>query len=154
MDVIGDWKVKMTRKQRRISLLIAAALVLSASATLVITTLQNQIVYFVAPSDLDEQKIAPGQRMRLGGLVAEGSLDRYAGQKIIFDVTDLVQTVSVSYTGILPDLFREGQGVVAEGVFDEAGGFKADTILAKHDENYMPKEVAEALKEKGVWQSN
>ena len=94
-----------------------------------------------------------GKRIRLGGLVAEGSVKRGAGTSVEFAITDTVKTIAVTYTGLLPDLFREGQGVVAEGKLDPAGRFLADTVLAKHDENYMPPEVAKALKEQGVWQA-
>jgi cytochrome c-type biogenesis protein CcmE len=103
------------------------------------------------PGDLAERPVADGQRIRLGGLVAEGSIKRGGGTEVDFAVTDGIETVKVVYNGILPDLFRENQGVITEGAF--AGGvFTADSVLAKHDENYMPKEVADSLKEKGVWQ--
>jgi cytochrome c-type biogenesis protein CcmE len=98
-----------------------------------------------------ERAIPAGKRIRLGGLVAEGSLKRGAGLQVEFAITDKTNTIKVSYTGILPDLFREGQGVVAEGKLDGAGHFLADVVLAKHDENYMPPEVAKALKAQGVW---
>ena len=100
-----------------------------------------------------EKGVKPGQRIRLGGLVAEGSVTKAgSGEVTLFDVTDMQNTVQVSYRGILPDLFREGQGVVAEGRFGSDGVFVADEVLAKHDENYMPPEVADALKEAGEWQ--
>jgi cytochrome c-type biogenesis protein CcmE len=94
----------------------------------------------------------PGTRMRLGGLVENGSVQRGPGQRVAFAVTDGKSTVKVSYDGLLPDLFREGQGVVTEGVFEGAGRFKADSVLAKHDETYMPREVADTLKKQGHWQ--
>jgi cytochrome c-type biogenesis protein CcmE len=141
----------MTRKQRRIVLLSAAAVVLALAATLVLTALEDSIVFFYSPTDIEEKHVAPGQRIRIGGLVEDGSLVRGDGLSITFRVTDLDRAIPVSYTGAVPDLFREGQGVVAEGVLDGAGSFTADTILAKHDENYMPREVADALKERGVW---
>ena len=102
--------------------------------------------------DVVEKNIQPGTRFRLGGLVADGSIVRGQGKTVSFTVTDTAGTLPVTYVGILPDLFREGQGVIAEGVLQAGGGFKADTVLAKHDENYMPREVADALKERGVWQ--
>ena len=142
----------MTRKQRRVALLAGAAAVLTLAAVLVLTALEDSIVFFYSPSDIEAKGVGPGERIRLGGLVAEGSLKRGDGLTISFEVTDLERTISVTYTGVLPDLFREGQGVVTEGMLDPSGGFAADTVLAKHDENYMPPEVADALKDKGVWQ--
>ena len=112
--------------------------------------LKDSIVFFHTPSDIAESKVPPGQRIRLGGLVADGSVKRGGGTDVQFVVTDTIKSVPVSYRGVLPDLFREGQGVVAEGVIDAQGRLTADTVLAKHDENYMPPEVAEALKAKGV----
>jgi cytochrome c-type biogenesis protein CcmE len=117
---------------------------------LVLFALEDSIVFFHTPSDVAEGRMAPERRFRLGGLVAKGSLKRGAGTKVSFDVTDTLKTVPVSYDGILPDLFREGQGVVAEGRIGPGGVFEADSVLAKHDENYMPPEVAKALREKGV----
>jgi cytochrome c-type biogenesis protein CcmE len=140
----------MTRKQRRTFLIATALGVLSTAVGLVLYALNDKITYFKTPSDLAELKDPPGQRFRLGGLVAEGSVKRGEGTKIRFGVTDTLKIQAVSYEGVLPDLFREGQGVVTEGVLDASGLFVADTVLAKHDENYMPPEVAKALKEKGV----
>ncbi|MEO1265674.1 MAG: cytochrome c maturation protein CcmE [Pseudomonadota bacterium] len=140
----------MTRKQRRGFLIIAAVITLTIASGLVLLAMRDTIVFFYAPSDIEEKGVAPGQRIRIGGLVAEGSVVRGEGAKIRFGVTDTLKTVPVSYEGILPDLFREGQGVVAEGRLDASGAFTADTVLARHDENYMPPEVAAALKERGV----
>lgn len=140
----------MTRKQKRGLLIGSGVAVLTVAAILVMFALRDTIVFFQTPSDVIAQKVEAGQRFRLGGLVAEGSVKRGAGTKVQFAVTDTLQTVPVTYEGILPDLFREGQGVVTEGKMTEAGVFVADTVLAKHDENYMPPEVADALKEKGV----
>lgn len=140
----------MTRKQRRGVLIGAAVLVLSVAAVLTLFALRDTIVFFHAPSDVKEKAIASGQRFRLGGLVAEGSVKRGQGAKVGFAVTDTIATIPVTYEGVLPDLFREGQGVVTEGALDESGVFVADSVLAKHDENYMPPEVADALKAKGV----
>jgi cytochrome c-type biogenesis protein CcmE len=121
------------------------------SLTLVTVAMKDSIVFFHTPKELAEKHIPAGKRIRLGGLVAEGSLTRVAGMLVDFAITDGVKTIPVSYTGILPDLFREGQGVVAEGKLDDAGHFIADSVLAKHDENYMPPEVAKALKAQGLW---
>lgn len=140
----------MTRKQRRGVLIGVSVSVLMLAVGLVLYALRDAIVFFHTPSDIAEKHIAPGQRFRLGGLVAAGSVKRGEGAKVDFAVTDTLKTVSVSYQGVLPDLFREGQGVVAEGKLNEAGLFVADTVLAKHDETYMPPEVAKALEEKGV----
>jgi cytochrome c-type biogenesis protein CcmE len=142
----------MTRKQRRALLIGASVGVLALASLLVLFALRDTIVFFHTPSEIAEKKIGPGQRIRLGGLVAEGSVKRGSGPEVEFTVTDTLATLRVVYRGVLPDLFREGQGVVAEGRLDSSGVFLADTVLAKHDENYMPPQVAKALKEKGVWQ--
>lgn len=142
----------MNRKQKRLSIIAAGAIFLAGAAGLVMSALSDQIVFFSSPSDIHSKAVSPNTRIRLGGLVEEGTVQRGEGANVSFAVTDTNDSVKVTYTGILPDLFREGQGVVAEGVFDpSANVFKADTILAKHDENYMPKEVADALKAQGVW---
>lgn len=140
----------MTRKQRRGILIGAGVGVLALAVILMMFAFRESIVFFHTPSDIAEQKITAGQRIRLGGLVSAGSVKRGVGTKVEFGVTDTLKTVNVSYDGILPDLFREGQGVVTEGVLGADGVFRADSVLAKHDENYMPPEVAKALQEKGV----
>jgi len=140
----------MTRKQRRGVLIGVGVAVLTLAVGLVLFALRDSIVFFHTPSDLAEKPIAAGQRFRLGGLVAEGSVKRGGGTKIDFVVTDTLKTVPVVYEGVLPDLFKEGQGVVAEGKLSPEGTFLADSVLAKHDENYMPPEVAKALEAKGV----
>lgn len=140
----------MTRKQRRGIMIGLGVGVLSVAAILVLFALRDTVVFFHTPSDVAEKKIAAGQRIRLGGLVADGSVKRGEGAKVAFAVTDTLKTINVTYQGILPDLFREGQGVVAEGRLDPSGMFIADSVLAKHDENYMPPEVAKSLKERGV----
>ena len=140
----------MTRKQFRATLIGAGVAVLGLAAILVLFAMRDSIVFFYAPSDLGTAKISENQRFRLGGLVAHGSVERSQGTKVKFSVTDTLKTVPVTYDGVLPDLFREGQGVVTEGYLDAAGVFRADTVLAKHDENYMPPEVAKSLEEKGV----
>ena len=142
----------MSRKQRRLTLIGAAGLVLAVAVGIVLYALNDEIVFFQTPTDVAQKHIPPGQRIRLGGLVEKGSVVRGGGKTITFIVTDTANTVPVTFTGILPDLFREGQGVVTEGAMMTDGTFKADSVLAKHDENYMPKEVADALKEQGVWQ--
>ena len=143
----------MTRKQRRLILIGGALGVLAIAVALMLNAFRDSIVFFNSPSDVAEQHIAPGARIRLGGLVKTGSLVRGDNLKVRFDVTDGNRDIAVAYQGVLPDLFREGQGVVAEGALDGSGSglFMADTILAKHDETYMPKEVADALKKSGHW---
>jgi cytochrome c-type biogenesis protein CcmE len=142
----------MTRKQKRLSIIAGAMVFLAAAAALVLFALRQEIVFFRTPTDLVTMAVKPGERIRLGGLVEKGSVLRGEGTKVSFAITDTEKTVKVSFEGILPDLFREEQGVIAEGALGADGVFAADTVLAKHDENYMPKEVADALKEKGVWQ--
>jgi cytochrome c-type biogenesis protein CcmE len=142
----------MTRKQKRLTVIGSGLAVLGMAAALVLFALRQEIVFFRTPSDLVEQPIAAGTRLRIGGLVEAGSVKRGSGTEVAFAVTDTIKSLNVTYVGILPDLFREGQGVVAEGTLTPDGSFVADTVLAKHDENYMPKEVADSLKEKGVWQ--
>ncbi len=142
----------MTRKQRRLTLIGASLGVLGIAAGLVLYALSDSIVFFNSPSDVVEKHVAPGSRIRLGGLVKPGSLKRGDNLAVRFEVTDGNKSVPVSYTGILPDLFREGQGVVTEGALEPGGTFRADNVLAKHDETYMPKEVADALKKQGHWQ--
>ena len=142
----------MTRKQRRLTLIASAGAVLALALGLVLTAMNDTIVFFHAPADVQAKSIQPGTRFRLGGLVKEGSVKRGEGQVVTFEVMDAQGTVPVRYQGLLPDLFREGQGVVTEGILDPSGLFKADTVLAKHDENYMPREVADALRRQGHWQ--
>jgi cytochrome c-type biogenesis protein CcmE len=141
----------MTRKQRRFAMIAGGVGVLAVAVLLVLFAMKDAIVFFNSPTDVVEKHLAPGTRIRLGGLVASGSLSRGEALVVKFDVTDGNRTIPVTYQGILPDLFREGQGVVAEGTLDGSGVFKADNVLAKHDETYMPKEVADALKKQGHW---
>ncbi|MBB4267215.1 cytochrome c maturation protein CcmE [Roseospira visakhapatnamensis] len=141
----------MTRKKRRLYFVSLGLLALGAATALMLGAMGDSLLYFYSPSDLAERPVAEGQRFRLGGLVEEGSVDK-AGDTVRFVVTDMVNTVPVVYTGILPDLFREGQGVVTEGHLDAGGTFSAANVLAKHDETYMPKEVADSLKDSGYWQ--
>jgi len=142
----------MTRKQRRAAMIGAALGVLGIAVGLVLFALRDNIIFFYSPSDIREQAVAAGTRMRVGGLVVEGSVVRNTGTQVNFEITDFGATLPVSYIGLLPDLFREGQGVVAEGVLQTDGSFVADSVLAKHDENYMPPEVADALQRSGNWQ--
>jgi len=141
----------MTRKQRRGVLIGTCLVVLGVAVGLVLYAMRDSIVFFYGPSDVAEMQVAPGQRIRLGGLVETGSVARGDGTTVRFVVTDGAKTLPVTFTGVLPDLFREGQGVVAEGTLQADGVFHADNVLAKHDENYMPPEVAAKLKERGVW---
>lgn len=142
----------MTRKQKRLSVIAGGLAFLGLAAALVFVALGQKTSYFYMPAELAEADVTAGQRIRLGGLVEEGSVVRGQGTEVRFAVGDGEGSVKVAYNGILPDLFREGQGVVTEGVLEGDGSFRADTVLAKHDENYMPKEIADSLKEKGVWQ--
>ena len=135
--------------------MIGAALgVLALAVALVLNALKDSIVFFNSPTDVVEKQIKPGTRIRIGGLVKEGSVSRGDSLAVRFEVTDGKSTVPVAYQGLLPDLFREGQGIVAEGALDGAGTFRADSVLAKHDETYMPKEVADALKKQGHWKDD
>lgn len=144
----------MTRKRRRLLLIGGSIGVLAVAVALMLNAFRDSIVFFNSPSDVAAKQITPGTRIRLGGLVKTGSLVRGDNLKIRFDVTDGNREIPVAYQGVLPDLFREGQGVVAEGALDGSGTFNADTILAKHDETYMPKEVADALKKSGHWKDD
>jgi len=143
----------MTRRKRRLILIGSGLGVLGVAALLVLSALKDSIVFFNSPTEVVEKRVAPGTRIRIGGLVKEGSIARGDKLAVRFAVTDGNREIMVAYTGLLPDLFREGQGVVAEGALDASGLFRADTVLAKHDEAYMPKEVADALKRQGVWKS-
>lgn len=139
-----------TRKKRRLYIVLAGLIMLGVAAGLTLFAMRDSLVFFYTPSDLAEKQINPGQRIRLGGLVAEGSVEKN-GATVRFVVTDLSAELQVVYTGILPDLFREGQGVVAEGTLGPDGSMVATEVLAKHDEKYMPPEVAAALKKAGMW---
>lgn len=140
----------MTRKQRRASLLLGLIVLLGIAGGLVLYALRETITYFKTPSDVIASTTSHQQRFRLGGLVAKGTVKRGQGTEVEFGVTDTLKTITVVYKGVLPDLFREGQGVVAEGKLEGDGRFRADAVLAKHDETYMPPEVAKALRDKGV----
>jgi cytochrome c-type biogenesis protein CcmE len=139
-----------SRKQKRLAVIAGLAVVVALATTLVLVALRDQIVFFYSPSDVIARQVEPGMPMRLGGLVKDGSWVR-TGQDNAFVVTDGAADIVASYSGILPDLFREGQGVVAEGSMGSDGAFIATNVLAKHDENYIPKEVVDALKASGEW---
>jgi cytochrome c-type biogenesis protein CcmE len=141
----------MTRKQRRLAVIGGLGAVLVAALTLILFALRDQIVFFYSPSEIQEKAVAAGTPVRLGGLVKAGSWKRN-GQSNEFVVTDGSADMVARYNGILPDLFEEGQGVVVEGSVAADGAFAATNVLAKHDENYMPREVVEALKARGEWQ--
>lgn len=142
----------MTRKQTRFTIIIASLLAAGVATGLILYAMRGTIVFFYTPSEVTEKQVQPGSRVRIGGLVETGSVVRDQGTETKFVVTDGIGKMSVDYVGQLPDLFREGQGVVAEGTLGPDGSLKADTVLAKHDEKYMPKDLADKLKEKGVWQ--
>jgi cytochrome c-type biogenesis protein CcmE len=142
----------MTRKQRRLVLIGSSLGVLGIAVGLVLSAMSSSIVFFQSPTDVVEHHLPPGTRIRIGGLVKPGSVQRGDNLRIRFEVTDGKTDIPVKYQGIVPDLFREGQGVVAEGTLEPGGTFDADTVLAKHDERYMPKEVVDALKKSGRWQ--
>jgi cytochrome c-type biogenesis protein CcmE len=141
----------MTRKQRRLVLIGSSLAVLAIAVGLILSAMRQSIVFFNSPTEIAEHQAAPGARIRMGGLVKDGSIKREAGLHINFVVTDGKSDVPVTYNGIVPDLFREGQGVVVEGKMTQ-NIFTADTVLAKHDERYMPREVVDALKKSGRWQ--
>ena len=143
----------MTRKQKRLTIIAGLGAILAVAMTLILVALRDQIVFFYSPSEIQEKAVAVGTPIRLGGLVKEGSWVK-TGEVNDFVVTDGATEVATHYNGILPDLFTEGQGVVVEGAMTTAGTFAATNVLAKHDENYMPKEVVEALKATGEWQRN
>jgi cytochrome c-type biogenesis protein CcmE len=144
----------MTRKAKRLTLIFGALAILGLAAGLIMFALRDNIVFFYTPTQLAEKHPAPGARLRIGGLVKQGSLVKGDGRDVSFVITDNDKELAATYTGLLPDLFREGQGVVADGVLGSDGKFRADSVLAKHDERYMPRDVAEALKKQGVWQGD
>lgn len=139
------------RQRQRLALVILAVLLVGGATGLVLAALQDKVAFFVTPSQIAEKSPEAGRRFRLGGLVVDGSIRREADGTVSFAITDKAQAVPVTYHGLLPDLFRDGQGVVTDGTLRADGVFEASEVLAKHDENYMPKEVADALKEAGYW---
>jgi cytochrome c-type biogenesis protein CcmE len=144
----------MTRKQRRVVLIGTSLGVLAIAVGLALFALRDSIVFFYTPTEVAAKHLDSGQRFRLGGLVEDGSVKRGEGTTVSFTITDKRSTLPVTFTGVLPDLFREGQGVVTEGMLGADGVFRADSVLAKHDENYMPPEVAKKLKEQGLWRED
>jgi cytochrome c-type biogenesis protein CcmE len=144
----------MTRKQRRLTMIGGSLAVLALAVGLMLNAFRDSIMFFSTPSMVAEKHVPAGRRFRLGGLVEPGSLVRGDNLAVTFKVGDGTAELPVAYKGILPDLFREGQGIVAEGALDASGVFKADTVLAKHDENYMPRDLADALKKQGHWKDD
>ncbi|WP_417468912.1 cytochrome c maturation protein CcmE [Maricaulis sp.] len=145
----------MRHRNRRLATIALAALVLVAAVALGLFAMRDAVVFFYSPSEIAAEPPQAGERVRVGGLVLENSIDGPgAGDGVVFVITDRVEDVVVAYVGILPDLFREGQGVIAEGRFREDGVFQAETVLAKHDERYMPPEVADALRDAGLWEGD
>ncbi|MGH7073179.1 MAG: cytochrome c maturation protein CcmE [Stellaceae bacterium] len=143
----------MTRKRRRLIVVVAGMALLGGAAAITLSVLSNNLVFFYSPTDLLTKHVAYDQTLRVGGLVAMGSLRHDAdGKTVTFEVTDKVHEVKVIYTGALPDLFRPGQGVVVEGQRERDGTILASTVLAKHDARYMPANVVNALKRAGRWQ--
>lgn len=142
-----------TRKKKRLYIVGLGMLALAASTALVLNAFEDNLVFFFSPTDLQAKPVEDGRAFRLGGLVEEGSVQRDDGLTVTFRVTDMANTIPVTYTGQLPDLFREGQGVVAQGILRQ-GVFVAREVLAKHDETYMPPEVAEALKRADHWRED
>lgn len=143
------------RKKRRMYLLLTSLAVLGLAVVLVLSALEDSIRLFYDPTEVAEKDIKPGQNFRLGGLVVDGSFESVETGGILvnkFTITDGNETIAVIFKGLLPDLFREGQGVVTEGAMNGGGVFVATEVLAKHDENYMPKEVIDSLKKRGEWQ--
>ena len=148
----GTKVARLTRKQRRAMLIVAAVAGVTGALLLVLFALRSGVDYFYTPARIVGHEVRPGVSIRLGGLVANGSVVRGQGTTVSFSITDQIGTVPVVYDGILPELFREGQGIITTGTLDAGGTFHATTVLAKHDETYMPPQVAKALKEQGLWQ--
>lgn len=151
MDAVPGrrYREAMTRKRRRLYILLTALAGIGTATALVLTAFQDNLVFFYSPSDVALNKVAPGRAFRLGGMVEAGSVARLADASITFRVTDNQKALPVTFRGVLPDLFREGQGVVAEGMLNADGSFAAREILAKHDERYMPPEVAKSMQRAG-----
>lgn len=140
------------RKRKRMTIVLSSLIMLGVAVSLVLFAFEDNIVFFYGPTDIAQKNVGPGQHFRLGGLVVEGSVAKAEdGVTTLFEVTDGAEEVKVSYKGILPDLFREGQGIVAQGELNNDSLFIASEVLAKHDETYMPPEVVEAMKRAGTW---
>ncbi|MDD9907732.1 MAG: cytochrome c maturation protein CcmE [Rhodospirillaceae bacterium] len=152
MSATSTGRTPATRKKKRLYAVLAGLTMLGVAAALVLTAFEDNIVFFYSPTDITQKDLRPGQTVRLGGLVEADSVKKADdGVTTEFVITDTNKTISVRYAGLLPDLFREGQGVVTQGTLGSDGIFVASEVLAKHDENYMPKEVADALKKSGNW---
>ncbi len=152
MSATSTGRTPATRKKKRLYAVLAGLTMLGVAAALVLTAFEDNIVFFYSPTDITQKDLRPGQTVRLGGLVEADSVKKADdGVTTEFVITDTNKTISVRYAGLLPDLFREGQGVVTQGTLGSDGIFLASEVLAKHDENYMPKEVADALKKSGNW---
>ena len=143
----------MKPRHKRLLAIVGGLAALGAATALVLTAFQDNLVFFFTPSQVAAKEAPQGRLFRIGGMVEQGSVKR-EGVEVRFVVTDTAKTIPVVYRGSLPDLFREGQGVVTEGALDASGVFRADTVLAKHDETYMPKDVADALKKQGHWKDD
>ena len=155
MSANSTSRIPVTRKKKRLYTVIAGLTMLGVAAALVLTAFEDNIVFFYSPTDITEKALRPGQTVRLGGLVQADRVKKASdGVTTEFVITDTNKTISVRYAGLLPDLFREGQGVVTQGSLGPDGTFVASEVLAKHDENYMPKEVADALKKSGNWKES
>jgi cytochrome c-type biogenesis protein CcmE len=139
------------KARRRLTVVAIAAPILALAVGLSLYAMRDAVVFFYGPSEARIQHVPAGRMVRIGGLVAPGSVQRLADGTLLFDIADHAAKVTAVYHGEPPDLFREGQGVVAQGMFDAAGQFQASQVLAKHDEKYMPKEVVDALKKSGEW---
>jgi cytochrome c-type biogenesis protein CcmE len=149
-----SWLPKSPKARRRLTLLAAIAPVLALAVALTLWGLKDSISFFYTPSQADQAKPPPGRSVQLGGLVSPGSVVKHSDGRVDFVVADKIATDKVTFQGDLPDLFREGQGIVAVGSFRKDGVFEAKQVLAKHDERYMPKEIADALKEQGEWRGD
>lgn len=146
-----SWLPKSPKARRRMWIVAAVAPVLALAVGLSLWAMTDSVTYFFSPSEVTEQNAPAGREIRLGGLVEAGSVEQQGGGEVVFAVTDNAATTRIVFQGDLPDLFREGQGIVAQGSFQPDRTFRAREVLAKHDETYMPREVAERLKAKGEW---
>lgn len=149
-----SWTPKSRKARRRLIVVAAAAPVLALAVGLSLYAMRDYIAFFYTPSEAQAASVPPGRMVQLGGLVQKGTVVKHPDGRVDFSIADLKATSKVSYKGDLPDLFREGQGVVAQGSFDGAGVFHARQVLAKHDERYMPKEVVDAMKKQGEWRGD
>jgi cytochrome c-type biogenesis protein CcmE len=152
--MIMSWLPKSRTARRRLLVVAAAAPVVALAAGLTLFAMRDSISFFYTPSQAQQAQVPAGRHVQLGGLVQAGSVLKHPDGRVEFTVADMKGSSKVAYRGDLPDLFREGQGVVADGTFDEAGVFQAKQVLAKHDEKYMPREVSKALKEQGEWRGD